>query len=545
MMMPRMRKRSLYLVPLIAGIAFAAGAQTSFRLPDLGSSAAALISPTEEQAYGADMLHQMRAMHLVLDDPLVDGYVSSLGYRLVAVSDEPKQKFTFFVVRDSQINSFAAPGGYVGVNAGLIIATHSESELAAVMAHEIAHITQHHLERAFEDARKTTPLLALALLGAIAAGAAGGSNGNAPIAILAGGEGLVAQRQLNFTRHDEEEADRVGIGTLARAGFDPEAMARFFQRMQEDLRPDHGSGDLPQLLQTHPVTSQRISEAEARAHVIEEQMRAHPPAIYAVGSHWQTSIEPLPYVRHPGELIAYARSADGEEGSGAYALYALMRERVRVLMSDQPNTLADYYARNLRQHPTFNTPANHYGYALTLIRLGDGTSALRQLEPLLAARPDNLPLRLATAHAELVAGARAASLQRYAAITRDWPRNHAVALAYAKALLADGKADGAPEAAHLLKPLLDDADEPDLYRTYGRAADLAGQPIRAAEAYADATFLAGQPADALDQLQRLAKRSDLDYYQRARIEARIAWITPIVLEMRKRHLRQQDGSGSG
>ncbi len=545
MMMTRMRKRSCCLVLLVAGIAFAAGAQTSFRLPDLGSSAAALVSPAEEQAYGADMLHQMRAMGLVLDDPLVDAYVSSLGYRLVAVSDEPKQKFTFFVVRDAQINSFAAPGGYIGVNAGLITATRSESELAAVLAHEIAHITQHHLERAFEDARKTTPLLALALLGAIAAGAAGGSNGNAPIAILASGEGLVAQRQLNFTRHDEEEADRVGIGTLARAGFNPEAMAGFFQRMQEDLRPDRGGGDLPQLLQTHPVTSQRISEAEARAHVIEEQMRAHPPATYAFGNHWQTSIAPLPYVRHPGELLAFARSADGAEKTGAYSFYALMRERVRVLMSGQLNALADYYSKNLHQHRAFDTPANHYGYALTLTRLGEGNPALQQLRPLLAARPDNLPLRLATAHAELVAGARATSLQRYAAITRDWPRNHAVALAYAKALLDDGKADGAPEAARLLKPLLDDADEPDLYRTYGRAADLAGQPIRAAEAYADATFLAGQPADALDQLQRLAKRSDLDYYQRARIEARIAWITPIVLEMRTRHLRQQDGSGSG
>lgn len=544
MIMPRMRKRSRYLVLLVAGIAFAAGAQTSFRLPDLGSSAAALISPAEEQAYGADMLHQMRAMGLVLDDPLVDAYVNGLGYRLVAVSDEPKQKFTFFVVRDAQINSFAAPGGYIGVNAGLITATRSESELAAVLAHEIAHITQHHLERAFEDARKTTPLLALALLGALAAGAAGGSNGNAPIAILAGGEGLVAQRQLNFTRHDEEEADRVGIGTLARAGFNPDAMAGFFQRMQEDLRPDRGGGGLPQLLQTHPVTSQRISEAEARAHVIEEQMRAHPPRTYSVGEHWETSIAPLPYV-HPGELLDYARSGDGSEDKGEYSLYSLMRERVRVLMSGQLNALADYYAKNLQQHRTFDTPANHYGYALVLIRLGEGTQALQQLKPLLAARPDNLPLRLATAHAELAAGARPAALQRYAAITRDWPRNHAVALAYAKALLADGKADGAPEAARLLKPLLDDADEPDLYRTYGRAAELAGQPIRAAEAYADATFLAGQPADALDQLQRLAKRSDLDYYQRARIEARIAWITPIVLEMRKRHLRQQDGSGSG
>jgi predicted Zn-dependent protease len=146
----------------------AAGAQEHVRLPDLGGSAQAVLSPAEAGQYGASMLHQMRSLNMVLDDPLVHEYINDVGYRLVAHSDNPSQKFHFFVVNTQDINAFAAPGGYIGVNAGLIELTHGEDELAAVMAHEIGHITQHHLERAFEASRKDAPLIALVMLGAIA-----------------------------------------------------------------------------------------------------------------------------------------------------------------------------------------------------------------------------------------------------------------------------------------------------------------------------------------------------------------------------------------
>src|SRR5690625_4389221 len=231
---------------LAASLAVATGvaAQDTVRLPDLGGSAQAMLSPQEARQYGANMLHKMRSMHMVLDDPLVHDYLNDVGYRLVAHSDNPQQKFTFFVVNTPIINAFAAPGGYIGVNAGLIDLTHSESELAAVMAHEIGHITQHHLERAFEASKKDLPLMALVLLGAIAASAAQDNQGyvygnnryhsgsDTAMGVLAAGMGLIQQRKINFTRKDEVEADRIGIQTLAASGYDPDAMASFFQRME-------------------------------------------------------------------------------------------------------------------------------------------------------------------------------------------------------------------------------------------------------------------------------------------------------------------------
>ncbi len=179
---------------LCAGLTLSASAQDKdVRLPDLGSSANALISPQEAQQYGASMLRQMRALDMVVDDPMLDDYINDLGYRLVAGSEKPKDHFVFFIAKDPVINAFAAPGGYIVVNSGLVIITDSESELAGVIAHEIGHITQNHLQRAFEASKKDTPLMALVLLGAIAAGAGAGA-GDAAGGLLLGGQGLLMQK---------------------------------------------------------------------------------------------------------------------------------------------------------------------------------------------------------------------------------------------------------------------------------------------------------------------------------------------------------------
>ncbi|HET7360155.1 MAG TPA: M48 family metalloprotease [Rhodanobacteraceae bacterium] len=526
-----MPARRLLTAMLAAGFAFGAGAQDDVRLPDLGSSAGAVLSPQEAQQYGAGMLHQMRAMDLVLDDPLVNDYINDVGYRLVAHSDNPKLKFTFFVVRDDEINAFAAPGGYIGVNSGLIDITSSESELAGVMAHEIGHITQHHLERAFEASKKDAPLMALVLLGAIAAGS-GSNSGDAGMAVLAGGQGLLAQREINFTRKDETEADRVGIETLAKAGYDPNAMAGFFQRMADVLRPGAGGDDVPALLQSHPVTAERISEAKARAHTLQQTSKWAATALDS--THWQKTTAPIAFVKDPSALLAAPKAA-----TGGLPMYPLMRERVRVL-ADDATRMAAWYAQNLAHGHGFDTPANRYGYALALTRSGRGGKAIGQLQPLLDKYPSSLPLRLAMAGAELDAGQRARALAIYADLHAGSPTNRAIAIAYAHALLDDGSVAAAGKAAVLLKPLLDDSDEPDIYQTYARASERAGDGARAAEAYADASYLSGRPFDAMEQLRRLLKRKDLDYYQRARVQARIAELTPIVLELHKRHVKTED-----
>jgi predicted Zn-dependent protease len=533
-MAPRIAPRTLATALACALMAFGAGAQDAgVRLPDLGSSANALVSPQEAQDYGAAMLRQMRSMDMVVDDALLDDYINDLGYRLVAASDKPKDHFSFFIVKEDVINAFAAPGGYIAVNSGLINITRSESELAGVIAHEIGHITQNHLQRAFEASKKDAPLMALVLLGAIAAGA-GAHAGDAAGAVLMGGQGLMLQRQINFTRKDEVEADRAGIQTLANAGYDPNAMAAFFERMQDTLRAGSGGDrDVPELLQTHPVTLSRISDAKSRAGALAEQQKQRPAAPTLVKSQWEKSTAPIPYVKDPTQLASAPGRKEGLE------TYPLMRERVRVLAGDALQ-LSTYYASNLSSHPEFDTPANRYGYALALTRSGRGAKAVEELQPLLRNYPANQIVRLAVADAKLQAGQRGEALGIYAELNRQSPRNRAIALGYAHALTEGGSAADATQAADMLRPMLDNADEPELYRSYARASEKAGDTVRAGEAYADASYLSGRPFDAMEQLKRLLQRPDLDYYARARIQARIADLTPLVMELRKRRVQTED-----
>lgn len=513
---------------------FVVGAQDNVRLPDLGSSAAGLLSPREANQYGEQMLRQMHTLNLTVDDALVDQYINDLGFRLVAASDRPKDHFHFFIVNDSQINAFAAPGGYIGVNAGLIDITTSESELAGVIAHEIGHITQNHLYRAFEDSKKNAPLMALVLLGAIAAGAGGGAGDAAP-AVLMGGQGLIMQRQINFTRKDEIEADRVGIQTLANAGYNPEAMADFFGRMQDTLRVGEDEEAAPSLLLTHPVTLERISDAKGRARAIEQRNAGKPQQPTLDKATWEKNTAPVLFVKDNTQL---APNRSKIVPDSAADTYALMRERIRVLSGDA-RKLADMYATNLKRKD-FDTAANRYGYAIALIRSGRGMQAAEQIQPLLVSQPASVVLRLALADAYVEAGRHGDAMAIYKILHDNSPRNGAVTLGYARALTDTGRTDEARVAATLLKPMLDDSEDPEIFRTFARASERSGDSVRAAEAYADSAYLAGRPFDAMEQLRRLLKRDDLDYYQRSRIQARISDLTPLLLELRKKRVTTDD-----
>ena len=207
--------------------------------PDFGDASEQVLSPAEERALGEAFMREVRSRLTIVEDPQVEEYVQSLGYRLVAASDRRHLGFTFFVVEDESVNAFAAPDGFVGVNSGLILATRTESELASVLAHEVAHVTQRHIARAIADAdRMNIPTLA-AIAAAILVGAGNTDVGQAAAATVIGS---TVQRRINFTRRNEMEADRVGIRMLAGAGFDPREMARFFEKLQNASRY---SGALP------------------------------------------------------------------------------------------------------------------------------------------------------------------------------------------------------------------------------------------------------------------------------------------------------------
>jgi predicted Zn-dependent protease len=238
-----------------------------------------------------------------------------------------------------------------------------------------------------------------------------------------------------------------------------------------------------------------------------------------------------------------ASSAEGRERERVRSekYYELMRERARVMASDRPTQTLAYYADNLRDSAAFDGAPNRYGYALALVRAGDAKKSREVAQKLAAAQPDNLAFQLALGRAELMSGARDAALQRFIHLEGDFPDNRALVLAHSEALVQIDDKTSAKRAQELLRPqLAHDDEDPDLQVAFARASELAGEPVRAGEAHAAAAYLNGRAEDALNQLKLLTKRNDLDYYQRTRIEARIAEMTPAVLELRRRKIKPSD-----
>src|SRR3569833_3076759 len=238
---------------------YAAEPAPDLGLPDFGDASASAISPLQEQRMGADFMRALRSSVKIIEDPEITEYIQSLGYRLLAHADPQPYPYTFFIVADTSINAFAGPGGYIGVHSGLILASESESALASVLAHEIAHVTQHHLLRAIDKSNRLALPAPAALIAALILAGQNAQLGQAALATtLASG----AQAGINFTRAHELEAGRVGLPILAGAGFDPRSMPAFFEQLQQATR-FYESG-APELLRTHPVTTSRIADARAR-----------------------------------------------------------------------------------------------------------------------------------------------------------------------------------------------------------------------------------------------------------------------------------------
>src|SRR5687767_8739405 len=227
-------------------------------LPDIGSPAQAMLTLEDEYQIGRMIVRGLRDQDQILEDPEVSEYIRSLGQRLSSQANDGNQRFNFFVIRDNGINAFALPGGFIGVNSGLLLDTKNESELAGVVAHEVAHVTQRHIARSIAAQSKSSLVSTAAMLAAILIGVAGG--GDAAMAGMAAAQSLAIQQQISFTRANETEADRVGLGILARSGYDPNGMPAFFETMSRYA----GSSEIniPEMLRTHPVTSTRIAETK-------------------------------------------------------------------------------------------------------------------------------------------------------------------------------------------------------------------------------------------------------------------------------------------
>jgi beta-barrel assembly-enhancing protease len=365
------------------------------------------------------------------------------------------------------------------------------------------------------------------MLGAIAVAqsAGGGSAGEASQAALAVGMGLMQQRQIDYTRSNESEADRIGIQTLARGGYDPEAMAGFFERMLAAGRGNSGGYEAPDFLRTHPVTTTRISEARQRI----EQIQRAPHFTPSLGS---GSGNPL----LPGGMQLPDAIAAAGGGSGRFDQ---VRERLRVLSADSPAAAIREY-QQIRAPAGVLAAAQRYGLAVAQMRNNETPAAIDTLAGLLSEHPDDAWVELALAEAEARAGRRQSADRRFESLLARMPRDRAVAITYAAALAERDDPEAGRRARDVLRPLqAGAAADPSFQRTFARASEVAGDPVRAGEAWAEVAFLTGRPEQALLQLETLKKRPDVDYYARARIDARIAAITPVVLELRRQGVRDE------
>ncbi|MFM1885276.1 MAG: hypothetical protein RL026_433 [Pseudomonadota bacterium] len=465
--------------------------RTVISLPDLGSGANALISRNEEQQVGRMILRDLRDQRQVLEDPESTEYIHELGLRLAAQAQEGEQQFTFFVVRDRGVNAFAVPGGVIGINAGLVLETANESELAGVMAHEIGHVVQRHIARAIEaQSRNSLPMMA-AMLGAILVGVAAG--GDAAPGMIAMAQGAAMQQQINFTRMEEHEADRVGIGYLSAAGFDPDGMAGFFSTMGRLQGPL--ANDIPYMLKTHPVSALRVAEARARAAQL-------PP------------VENRP--DSPG--------------------YGMIRERLRVLMAPEEQDLRPYYEAQLQQPGAAELPLR-YGFALAAMRAGDAATAATALEALVDAYPETTLLHSALGEALLADRRPEQALARFAKAVELFPRNVPLSVRYADALLAAGQASRAHE---LLLDLFNNAPPtPEQIRLTARVADAAGDRGDAYYYMAEYHISGGDLMIATQQLDLALAQDRLTSVQRKRYLARREEIRGVLREERMR--RYQGG----
>lgn len=451
---------------------------SSLDLPSIGDANASILSPEYERRLGQAFLGQMRRQANLVDDTEIENYLRSLGYRLVSHSDNNTQQFTFFVINEPEINAFAGPGGIVGVNSGTILSTANESELASVLAHEIAHVTQKHVARNFEMQSKMSIPMMAAMLGAIILAT---QNPEAGQAALIAAQGVAAQMQINFTRANEEEADRIGIQTLARSEFNPRGMPAFFEKLQQDSRYQ---GQAPEFLRSHPLTTNRIADTRARA-------------------------EAFPHD------FSYHESAD----------FNYIKAKVMLLTQKNPYDAVKYFQQRLEEEPYSDEYASlTYGHALALMATGNFDQAEEKLLRLQAAAPENTSLILARAALEIKRNNYKKALQIYADARKIFPDYRPIVFSYARALLEDHQPEKAKEILRDYGKFLD----PDIlyYEYLARAEAESGNMIESGLASAEYYYLAGETILAVDQIQHLlmSRNPKPDYYLRERLQDRLVFM---------------------
>ncbi|HVE50782.1 MAG TPA: M48 family metalloprotease [Casimicrobiaceae bacterium] len=462
-------------------------------LPDLGDASQVNFSPAQERKLGETIMRQARASGGYLNDPEVIDYLNELGNRLVAASRDSRQDFEFFAVPDSAINAFALPGGFVGVNTGLILLAQSESELASVLAHEITHVTQRHIARMLQG-QQNSLLMSLAALAValLAARAGGSSSGDAAQAAIATSQALLLQSQLNFTREFEYEADRVGFQRLLAAGFDVRAAPAFMERLQRSSR--FLEGNAPSYLRTHPISYERIAEAASRA-------------------------ENVPYKQIPDSLD-----------------FHMVRALLRSYQGEPPDAVR-FFETAIAEGKYNNEIAIRYGLVAALLRAKNLKRAKTELAAVEKIAPPHPMVEAIASHVLLENGEVDAAIRRIEGALVRYPNKMQLVYDYPEALMKAKR--NADAAAFAERQLLRFPTDGTLHRLAAQA--YAGLDKRMKQHYHQGEYYAwlGNLKAAIDQLQLASKATDTNFYDSSVVETRLRALRRDLAEQQKEGFGRQ------
>ena len=470
-------------------LAGSAVAQDDIRLPDMGSPADAVLSKNDEARLGRAIMAQIRRSRDIVEDPIVTEYINNVGNRIAAHANNGDHEFTFFVVDDPSINAFALPGGYIGVHTGLLQATRNEDELAGVLGHEIAHVTQRHIARAIHSAQRQGIVSSALMLATILAGVAG-ADSDVVQAGMAVSQGSAVQQRINFTRSNEHEADRIGINALADAGFDPYGMASFFEVMSR-LQPADMRMRAPEFLRTHPVTTDRIAEARTRA-----------------------------------QTFPRINSEDSPS-------YGIARARTKVNSFERVEQAIEFYEAQdyLRQ-----TDIQRYGRAVAYQRDDRHRDALRIFEDLIETDKTIIAYHIGMADSLLALERYDAGTEAFEDAVALFPRNVPLVIAYGEWLI---RLDRADDAHAILLDLLNNVPPtPEQVRLIARAANEAGEQAESLYYMSEYRLMRGDLPGGISMLRRALALPQLKEIQRIRFEARIDFIREFMTEEQLKQLQR-------
>lgn len=467
-------------------------------LPTLGDTARADLSPVVERKLGEEIMRDIRRDRDYLDDEPIAEYLNNFGNGLVSAAPgargETNADFTFFAVRDAQLNAFALPGGFIGSHSGLIIAAQSESELAGVIAHEIGHVSQRHIARMLGQQRQDV-LLPLASLILAALAAKGGSD--AAMGVLMGGQGLAIHRQLSFSRDAEREADRVGFQIMEAGGYDTTGIVAFFRRLQTASKL---YGELPaglSNLSSHPLTQERITDMQARIREMPKKQRVDSLDFHLVRARIRVLQDQGEQGRRDTRTAFETQLKDAHRQQQAGAQYGL------AYLALKGGDLAGAQSWLDKARETVKPKEGVFSTASTV---GDGAAMFAGL---------SIEIKMAAGQPAAV---QAQALQEAEAARQRYPLSRAIAHQYAEALILNNKFD---EAARFLREqsqqYREEAKLHDLLaKTYAKQGKIALQHMSLAESY----VLAGALPAAVAQLDLARKAGDVSFYDQAVIDAR-------------------------